>query len=752
MKKILLSILMLCCMTAAWAQGDGFVTVASSAQMRGAIQANNSAKVRLTADIYLSDLGEEMGTLCSTFSGILDGDGHTVYGDHYGDNSTKRRDRNYLFTYSDGATFKNLTFKHIRKNSEDHSNQAIITSQAKNHCVFDNITFDNVGTWSAYDNAGSAAGWAENCTFTNITVKNSDFTVDHNQSGCVVGHAIGCTFSNIKVENCESTSAAKTSAYEYGKSGGVVGRSDNCTFNNVEIRGSFIKSVDEYVGGVAGYSTNSKYTNCTTDDQSCIAADNVTAYFGGDAPYLSYVGGIVGSSDNDEIYNCINSALITGQGHYAGGIVGGADNDKVIIDGCLNTGLVIAKDIDDVKGEDGFYIKYKNKTGMTCVTKTYQGKEYVIRKYDGDDGCLEDQFGGIAGYLKKGTVSKCANFGTVIGQGAVIHGGNSGGIVGDLTNGTISDCLSDFSGYKDNKGICGKIGTSTIKNCLNMTSFIDYVVYSTTTTTISGENNYSLTTAEEAVKLKNITKTTTAEINSGKIGYLLGANWEQNLGTDACPTLGNKGVYHSRSVSNEYGTVCLPFPVQSDDNIRYYTFSEAYNDNGDVLLGFDYAEDKIPAGTPLLFRVRNLGENCFNNAGFDSNESWADSPQPENKNVTWDFRGTFYKYVFGGTATRVYYLSDGVIKNAEHTTVPPYRAFFWGPYILDLTNNSGSKANIRFVVEDEDGTTSIITPSEWSSLPSREGWGGSSYSVMGTEVGDNYRGIVIKNGKKYIRK
>ncbi|MBQ0022569.1 MAG: hypothetical protein KBT29_04950, partial [Prevotellaceae bacterium] len=59
---------------------------------------------------------------------------------------------------------------------------------------------------------------------------------------------------------------------------------------------------------------------------------------------------------------------------------------------------------------------------------------------------------------------------------------------------------------------------------------------------------------------------------------------------------------------------------------------------------------------------------------------------------------------------------------------------------------------VRIVVEDEDGTTSIITPSEWSSLPSREGWGGSSYSVMGTEVNNSYRGIVIRNGKKYIRK
>ena len=54
MKKILFSLLMLCGLTAAWAEGDGFVEVASAKQLWDAIKASSSAKIKLTDDIYLS--------------------------------------------------------------------------------------------------------------------------------------------------------------------------------------------------------------------------------------------------------------------------------------------------------------------------------------------------------------------------------------------------------------------------------------------------------------------------------------------------------------------------------------------------------------------------------------------------------------------------------------------------------------------------------------------------------------------------
>ncbi len=746
MKKILFSILMLCCMSAAWAEGDGFVTVASSAQMRDAIQANNSAKVRLTQDIYLSDLGETMETLCSTFYGTIDGDGHTVYGDHYGDNSTERRNRNYLFTYSDGATFKNLTFKHLRKNSSAHSNQAIITSQAKNNCVFENITFDNVGCWSDYNNVGAAAGYAYNSTFTNIKVMNSDFTVDDNYVGTVVGDADKCTFTNIEVIHCEST------AYD-DYAGGVVGHSRNCVFENVDINDSFIKIDGRSVGGVAAKAVDgSKFTNCRTDDQTCICADGTID------SNIRYgkAGGIVGEAFNTEIRNCINSALVACDCADTGGIVGSLLTDG-IIEGCLNTGMVISISKSTVVNE--LYNKYKTKSGLACVTKTYQGKEYVIRKYDGDNTGY-NYFGGIAGAINHVNLSKCVNFGTVYTKGTedlpVEIRGSSGGIVGYMVNeSTISDCLSDFTSSINVKGICGRARkNTTVKNCLNLTTYKDISPYTTYEEDSHGSlepyfsiNNYSLSTYADAA---GATKTNESDVMKGKICNLLGAAWEQNIGTDTYPTpTGNKGLYHSRNISNQYGTVCLPFPVQSNDKIRYYTFSEASAENG-TNLKFTYAENVEP-GIPVLFRsaeAKDANDNelpvevCFSNAG----NGYAEEAKKVSSQGNWTMLGTFNRMIIQNAgAINTYYVSGGAIKNASSTEIPAYRAYFHGAI-------GGAETKVRIVVEDEDGTTSIITPSEWSSLPSREGWGGSSYSLMGTEVGDNYRGIVIRNGKKYLRK
>lgn len=724
---------MLCGMTAAWAEDDDFVEVGTTKKLWETIQANNSAKVRLTADFALSDINKDYETYCNgnTFSGILDGNGHTIKGDPV----ANVRARTYMFATSNGATFKNLIFKGIRVNGDD-PNQAIITAKAMNHCVFENITFDNVHTWSDEDNAGSAAGWAQNCTFKDITVKNSDFTVDQDQAGCVVGHALNCSFENIKIEHCESTSAAQSATIvKYGKSGGVVGRSDDCTFNNVKVLGSFIKTYDEYVGGVAGYSTNSTYRNCIIDDQSCVCAGGAKVQYNHDGQ----AGGIVGNNEKCKIYDCINSALITSYGRWAGGMVGYSSGG--VIEGCLNTGMILCTSLGDF--QDKFY-KNQNITDMTSVTKTYQGKEYVIWRYDGFQNGY-NAFGGIAGVIVDGgTISKCVNLGSVESTGDYC----AGICAGVLREVTVSDCLSDCYGGKNEKfyGICGEISSSTIKNCLNMTTYKDHGQ------SFSGENNYSLTTA---TGLEHTTKTTAAKVKSGEICDLLGQNWEQNIGRDAYPTpTGSKGVYHTRSVSNQYGTVCLPFAVESDDKISYYRLSRKEEDEQGIKLVFEYLNHVAP-GLSVLFRATeakdadtdNPVEICFNNTGDFF------TPSAMEFFSDWNLNGTFEQKVFTETTSpsskNIYYVSGGKIKNAQKTTIAPYRAYIPGPSIDELTDNGTKAKAIKLVLAGENYETTELEFVGDDLVPVQQG--GKSYSLMGTEVGDGYRGLVIKNGKKVIQ-
>ncbi len=243
-------------------------------------------------------------------------------------------------------------------------------------------------------------------------------------------------------------------------------------------------------------------------------------------------------------------------------------------------------------------------------------------------------------------------------------------------------------------------------------------------------------------------------LTSGNLTYMLNGNsndvtkslsWQQNLGTDACPIPGNKGIYHSRNVTSKYGTVCLPYALKSSDDIKYYDFSNEITNEGEVKLKFVYTETVNP-GTPVLFRSAN-GEQSFIDytqcATTDFNLS------REAGSGDWKIHSHPFEKVFeGDDAKTVYYIAGDKIKNAQKTTIAPFRAYFRGPSIETLTA-AGAKS-IQIVLEDEDGMTTALELVGEDLVPVQQGV--KAYSLMGTEVGGSYRGIVIKNGKKVLIK
>ena len=727
---------MLCSMTAALAQPwpKGVYEVGSFERFKEVISHRMSsdgkciAEIKLTADIYLKDEGE----LCNTFTGTLDGNGYTIYA---GDETAHHDDRGlahgkYLFTYSEGATFKNLTFKDFRADTDEHSNWSILTSQATNGCVFENITFDHVSIWSNCSNVGAVAGIAKDCTFTNITVKNSDFTVDDNYASTVVGNAKGCTFTNIEVINCEATA-------DDDYAGGVVGNSDNCTFNGVKVQGSYITVYGEYSGGVAGNANDSHFIACTTDDQTCVFCDGSGQY--------GNVGGMVSISQKCTFTNCINSALIACKGNNAGGLVGYAGNASVI-EGCLNTGLITA--LSFFESVDKLFEDYKNKK-LPCVTKLYKGKEYIVRIKE-EEG-YRNYLAGIAGELIDSSVSKCTNFGSVCGAQ------NVGGIVGYAWDATITYCLCDFKAHSNAYIICGKgKGYTSIKNCLSATK--DRTPFPIIENTEFGNIEYTYGEVEHNYTIGQSdyynSSVTEAQLASGIFCYTFGSPWEQNLGTDPYPTpTGNDGMSHTRIITNEYGTAYLPYSMNSDENIRFYTFKEDTSDDEGVKLKFIY-EENVPARTPVLFRVSGTptAENPLTITLKDSHDGywWRDAPVDISG---WAIEGTTVQRIFEGEeAKSIYYVSGGKIRNAQKTTIAPYRAYFHGPSIETLNGSNGAPAKaIRFVLEDEDGETTAIEFADFDfNSNSNFNFNGKTYSIMGTQVNEDYRGIVIKNGKKYL--
>ena len=398
----------------------------------------------------------------------------------------------------------------------------------------------------------------------------------------------------------------------------------------------------------------------------------------------------------------------------------------------------------------------------------------------GDEGA-----GGIVGKVAINwewgnvVIENCGNHGKVNGKN------NAGGILGLVMNTTsdnvrvfVNNCFStgDITAEGNSALLCGYMRNSgEVSNCwstgklLSDTSdkafdnsqnraefFVGYYdkAYITNCYVLNPAETVKGATAD--TKQDDVTTLSATAVASGYLTYLLNAEkpsgiWQQNIGTDAHPMFGDKGFYHTRKVSNQYGTAYFPFAVKSDKNISYYTFDSENTDDESVNLKFSYAES-IPARTPVLFRVSGTPtvekpiEITFCDAynGYQWRDVGVDIDG-------WTMVGTYQQRVFeGNDAKSVYYVSGGAIKNAKKTTIAPYRAYFAGPSIDDLTV-AGAKT-VKFVIEDEDGEATVIQyPIVTETLPSYN-LTTSVYNLAGQKVDKNYRGIVIKNGKKVLVK
>lgn len=235
---------------------------------------------KMTADIELPSDWKAMGVAFPTesetlpFSGILDGDGHTL---SYGKGSEP------LFNYVRYAVVKNLNL------------------------YGEEINGSGLVNYSSHEYDTTAI------TIENVTLKSGSSTL---KSGFVSG---GWTYTNLFVlRNCTVEEGV---VIGYAKDqdnigsfvGGLVGTVDGCT------SGATVYGISN-VGGIVGVKSNSMGAFSV---KNCAFTGNIVAT--GD-----YVGGIVGNGYNSEsapntlavvIENCYAAGTITGN-NYVGGILG----------------------------------------------------------------------------------------------------------------------------------------------------------------------------------------------------------------------------------------------------------------------------------------------------------------------------------------------------------------------------------------------------------------------------------------------
>ncbi len=238
------------------------------------------------------------------------------------------------------------------------------------------------------------------------------------------------------------------------------------------------------------------------------------------------------------------------------------------------------------------------------------------------------------------------------------------------------------------------------------------------------------------------------KLNGSSNDASVGLPWEQDITSGAAyPSYKGyseerKGIYTSRMVSGRYGTVVLPYTVQSNDSIRFYTLTDVT----ESLLHFN-SVDTLEAGTPAIFRVASSGTYEFISITGEFSVELNDI-EKEGWTMTGnlDIDGKDMVFTDSAQLKNLYYISDEKIKSATNKlTISPFRAYIIGP-----SNGSSAPARTLSVSFDDEGSTTdirFVRTDVQDKVTT-----GESYNISGQRAGSLQKGIIIVGGKKFFIK
>ena len=214
---------------------------------------------------------------------------------------------------------------------------------------------------------------------------------------------------------------------------------------------------------------------------------------------------------------------------------------------------------------------------------------------------------------------------------------------------------------------------------------------------------------------------------------------------------------YSRSMgaTTIWGTLLLPYPLTSDDNVQYYTLTNVTGASSeDDTMGFTPASE-VPANTPVVFKKLTEDATSITMPG-SGNVTTTDAAQGAtsvnaDKVSDWTMEGVYAQKVLteaeiaAGTS---YYVAQNKFWKATATsglTINPFRAYFHGPA-------SSAVKSFRIMIFDDEATR-IVDLEKGIEL------GGDIYTLGGQLVRKNAtsleglpRGTYIIGGKKVFIK
>ena len=191
-------------------------------------------------------------------------------------------------------------------------------------------------------------------------------------------------------------------------------------------------------------------------------------------------------------------------------------------------------------------------------------------------------------------------------------------------------------------------------------------------------------------------------------------------------------VAYGRNVTNEWGTLCLPFAIETNDNIQLYEMTGA----SETGLFFDKVSSAA-ANTPLIFKATGEGFtlSTSNDGSFEVGYAAAQSTVSASGVDQWVINGSFVDESVDVSGIQAYALSAGEFhKVTSQINVKAFHAWLQNKgAAMGAAIRIEESTNGIDIIEQEDGTVKLI------------------YDMQGRQLknGERQR-MYIENGKKMI--
>ena len=427
--------------------------------------------------------------------------------------------------------------------------------------------------------------------FDNAKVENVNTTgTNTSYTGILVGYAYGYSPSHIK--GIKTTNNCTVIGQEI--TGGIVGFAkinlENCD-NHSSVKGT------SNVGGIAGFSCYKNIKRCT--NYGTVENDG------------SYIGGIIGYAIETSIEDCANYGKITSTGWTAGGIAGQTG------DNCSIQNVFSYGDVTNTHNDSGIIMGYVLGTVTTKGIVAYN-KEALLNNSSENIktvgvGSLTFEDGKEEANVVKAFTKQQIKSGEVA---YLLNGSTSEGELAWYQK-LGTDAYPVLTATKGNTVYNGSFRycDNTTASYSNSTSK-DVLVHQMSATLASPEHDADEHIYHMGCRNEGCTLHKYVADKAGNIEVTKDANNKFVATEDLTLADGedfkdyepfiSKTISYSRNIpeGSTWGTLCLPFAIDQsmETECKFYRLTGIDNDNDCITLE-SCEEGKIPAGTPVLFKM-----------------------------------------------------------------------------------------------------------------------------------------------------